>query len=497
MGIAKRISFLALGLATGLYASLVCADADGLLGMNAARPVSFRISAPTLTGLDTLGINTAGLLGMERVPMTPALVTHVAVIGSNAGLLALETVGMDTGDSAGSTGPSDSSGTSDPWAKLKLDDNPDHVGRKLGIGRLLPDVTIESGYNDNLVLESTQALGTFYTRVKPHTSYVVSDKTRKFVLDLLLDAGYFEASSKDNYLDHRWRAGFDYNPTSRIFASAFAEILNSHDGRGKGRAEGGIGVTQGSLDEWHQWGFGGKFAYGAPTARGRLEFEAGYLLKKYDTNRIDTFSRDREDKFGAARFFYRIRPKTSLVFEGQSTEHDYTRDVAGDPSLDGITTSFLTGITWQATYKTTGFAKIGYNFRTFDSDRRDTQTGLNWDVGVDWKPKSYSTVHLATSHALTETNGTGDAVNQSNILLSWKHDWKERFSTRLDLGYQNSTFEPDPREDNSYQMGVRADYAFRRWLDVGAGFRHQMLDSTDKLFNYDQNIIELTLDLTF
>jgi len=340
-------------------------------------------------------------------------------------------------------------------------------------------------------------LGTFYTRVIPHSSYVISDKTRKLVLDLLIDAGYFASSSKDNYIDNRWRAGFDYDPTSRIFASAFAEYLNSHDGRGTGRAEGGAGVTQDSLDKWHQWGLGGKFVYGAPTARGRLEFEAGYLLKKYDTNREFTFARDREDVFGSARFFYRIRPKTSLVFEGQSTEYDYTRDLAGTPSLDGIGTSFLTGVTWQATYKTTGFAKIGYNFRTFDSDRRDTQKGLDWDVGVDWKPKSYSTVRLETSQSLAETNGTGDAINQSNLLLSWKHYWKDRFSTSLELGYQSSTFEPDTREDTGYQTVVGADYAFRRWLNIGADFRHQTLDSTDETFVYDQNIFELTLDLTF
>ena len=326
---------------------------------------------------------------------------------------------------------------------------------------------------------------------------MISDKTRKLVLDFLLDAGYFEASTKDNYLDHRWRANFDYNPTSRVFASAFTEYLSSHDGRGKGRAEGGTGITQASQDEWHQWGIGGKFDYGAPTARGRLEFETGYLNKRYDTNRAFTFSRDRDDYYGAARFFYRIRPKTSLVFEGRTTAFDYTTDAAGVPSLDGIDTVLLTGVTWQATYKTTGFAKIGYNFRTFASDQRDTQSGLDWDVGVDWKPRSYSTVRLETSKSITETNGTGDAINSSNILLSWEHQWQDRFSTRLNFGYQNSTFEPATREDNTYLMGASANYAFRRWLSLGAGFRHQTSDSTDKKFGFDQNVLEMTLGLTF
>ena len=496
MGISVRLSVLILGLATGLNAPPVCADADGLLGMHAVSPVSLRISSTNLAGLDTLSLNTVGLLGMDRISMIPALVTQMAIIGADAGLVQLGAVGIGT-DSAGGTGPSRSSTASDPWAKLKLDDDPEHIGRRIGLGRILPDITLESGYNDNYTLENNQPIGTFYTRVMPHSSYVVADKTRKLVLDLLGDAGYFAASSKDNYIDSRWRVGFDYDPTIRIFASSFAEYQNSHDARGTGRAEGGTGVTQTSLDKWHQWGLGGNFFYGAPTARGRLEFEAGYLLKKYDTNRKFTFGRDREDVFGTARFFYRIRPKTTLVFEGDSTELDYTYDVPGTPSLDGIDTKFLTGITWQATYKTTGFAKIGYNFRTFDSDQRDIQKGLSWNVGVDWKPKSYSTVHLETSQEFIETNGTGDATNQSAVLLSWKHYWKDRFSTSLEFGYQNSTFKPDTRIDNGYQSVVQADYAFRRWLNIGASYRHQTLDSTDITFDYDQNVFEVKLDLTF
>ena len=46
-------------------------------------------------------------------------------------------------------------------------------------------------------------------------------------------------------------------------------------------------------------------------------------------------------------------------------------------------------------------------------------------------------------------------------------------------------------------MGVRADYAFRRWLNLGAGFRHSNIDSTDATFGSDQNIVEINLDLIF
>ena len=492
MGATRHSSLLTLGLATGLSAS-VCAY-DGMMGLTAMTPVGNRISDTNLTALDAGSLYSAGLMDMHPVAMSPALISGMTLTGTHAGLVAADTVGIGTEG----VGVDSGTGTSDLWTKIKLDKNPDVVGRHIGPGRLLPDVTVDFGYNDNLTFENNESIGSYYTGVSPHLGYVLSGRTRKLALDYFLNARYFEGTGgKDDYVDNRVVASFDYNPTRRIFASAFAEYKDSHDGRGQGRAEAGAGITQTSLDEWHLWGMGGKFTYGAPTARGRLEFDAAYVNKRYDTNRLFTFTRDLDDFATAGRFFYRVRPKTSLVFEGRNTAHDYARDEVGTPSLDGMTTTFLTGVTWQATYKTTGFAKFGYNLRTFDSEQRDNQGGLSWNVGVDWKPKSYSTVHLATAQSFAETNGTGDAINQRNILASWHHYWRDRFSTRLDMGYQTSTFDPDNREDTSYLMGARADYAFRRWMNLGAGFRHSTTSSSDDEFDYEQNIFEIKVDLIF
>jgi hypothetical protein len=293
------------------------------------------------------------------------------------------------------------------------------------------------------------------------------------------------------------RASFDYNPTSRIFASIDGEYLDTHDDRGTGRAAGGAGITQTSLDEWHQWGMGGKFTYGAQTARGRLEFEGKYLNKVYDTNRLFTFTRDKEELTGIGRFFYRIRPKTSLLFEGQMTEHDYREDAVGEPSLDGNTFRLLTGVTWLATFKTTGYAKVGYTFKTFDSARRQDTGAPAWEMGVDWRPKSYSKVHFATAQEYAESDGTGDAIETTRMLMSWEHAWRERFKTTLDFGYLVNTMTASSREDTGYLMGARAEYAFRRWLNLGADFRHATVDSNDAVFNSDQNIFELTVNLVF
>ncbi|MEE9551476.1 MAG: hypothetical protein V3V89_00375, partial [Gammaproteobacteria bacterium] len=137
------------------------------------------------------------------------------------------------------------------------------IGLDVGPGRLALSLSTALGFDDNLTLVDTNKESSFVTVISPHVAYVMSDKTRKFVLDYLIEAGFYEASSVDDYVDNRIRAVFDYHPTSRIFTGIQAEFLNSQDGRGRGRAEGGLGITQTSPDEWHHFGIGGKFAYGA------------------------------------------------------------------------------------------------------------------------------------------------------------------------------------------------------------------------------------------
>ena len=190
-------------------------------------------------------------------------------------------------------------------------------------------------------------------------------------------------------------------------------------------------------------------------------------------------------------------PKTRLLFEGRIRDNSYDNLVFGLPSLDSTDTQFLLGATWQRTYKTTGFFKVGYIQKNFDSDLRDDDSGLTWQSGIDWKPKTYSTVHLETTKTFNETNGDGDSIDASYYLLNWKHAWKTRFTTNINLAYQNQTFNNDPRDDDYYQAGISANYDFRRWLSISAGYRYLNLNSTDDTFDYDQNIFEITADFTF
>ena len=388
-------------------------------------------------------------------------------------------------------------GQTDPSSSFSRDETFDQEGHDIGPGRLIPGMKLKLLYTDNVTRTDTGTTDSFGTVVSPRVAYIISDYTKNFIIDYTIEQGLYISSTDDNYLDHYIRSGFSYQPTARIFSEINADLKFVHDARGTGRAEAVGAVTQDSIDKWHQWGLNGRFAYGRPNAIGRLELEADYFQKRYDTNRAFTASRDRDALSGQARFNYRVRPKTFLSIEGKATDNSYKFIPAGTASLDSIDTTYLAGVRWEATFKTTGFAKIGYNFKNFESDQRNDTSGLAWEMGVDWRPKTYSTVRLETSQRFDETNGTGDAIDQTFYLVNWEHFWLPRFSTRMNAGYQNQTFDPTTREDDFYNVGISANYDFRRWLAVSASYDYSILNSNVNTFDYQENRFELTFEAEF
>jgi hypothetical protein len=334
-------------------------------------------------------------------------------------------------------------------------------GIMLGIGHVYPELELRTLYDDNLLRAPGRELQTLIG------------------------------------IDNRLRAEYEYTPTSRISAAVRGEYLDTHDPRGTGRSEGVVGtIVETDPDEWHHWAIEANAAYGAKTAKGRIEADIGYTGKTYDNNRGVTYVRDRDDTYGAARLYYGIRPKTDVVLEARATEFNYDRSAPGSASLDSLGTTLLAGVTWDATFKTTGYAKIGLIDKDFDSSRRKDDDDFAWEMGVVWNPRTYSSFTLETSSGYLETNGTGDLISHDEINFGWNHQWRARLNTQVYFSYAEDTFGLDPREDELINAGALVNYEMRRWLKLGAGYMYDERDSNTNLFDYDRNLFEVSANIT-
>jgi len=374
-------------------------------------------------------------------------------------------------------------------------------GIEIGSGKIYPDLTIKTVHDDNLTSSAFNEVESFGLLVSPHLAYELKSHKKRFFIDSQLTSMTYEGSGVDDYVDLRFQSGYEYTPTKRTFVGIFGEYFKSHDGRGTGQSE-GVGDLVTTPDKWHHYRVEGNGRYGIERAKGRGELDIGYVSKEYDNHRTRTFVRDRDDTYANARFFYRIMPKTSLVMEGRITNFNYDQDAVGVASLDSNTYQALFGVTWRATFKTTGIAEIGYISKDFDSARRDNGDGLNWKVGVEWKPKTFSTFNFNTSREYEETDGFGDYIESDSIDASWNHQWHKlspKLSTLADVSYTENTFPGTltGREDDLLSLGVAVKYKMRRWLKMGGSYRYDDRDSTINLLSYDRNLFEAFATVLF
>ncbi len=368
------------------------------------------------------------------------------------------------------------------------------AGVPIGNGQLYPQLDIKLQHDDNLLRANTGEIDTFVSIFSPQLLYQIESNKSLMLFEYVMDTAEHFSSHNDDYVDNRARAEFEYEPTSRIFTAVRGEFVDTRDPRGTGASE-GAQVAILSPDFYHSFGVLGEMRYGAKTAKGRFEFDVGYKDKNYDTNRQTTFVRDRDDFYGSARFLYRILPKTNLLFETRAINFNYEQDAVGTAGLDSTTFKYLAGVTWDATYKTTGYAKLGLIEKKFDSSARADGDALLWELGVEWQPRTYSTFSLSTQRDFTETNGIGDFIEENSVNAGWKHEWPGNLISSINYTFSRNDY-ASLREDDKNTLSLKLDYKMRRWFTVGVGYTYDERDSNNSNFNYERNIFELTAVIT-
>ncbi len=358
-----------------------------------------------------------------------------------------------------------------------------------------PSVTVTLSHDDNQYNAANNEEGSWITVISPGVRFKGERGRYDFAVEYGLDVGRYDNDSTDNYEDQRLAGEFNVGFSQRSRLNLNAEYLDTHDDRGTGRSE-GAGAPAGDPDEWHSYGLGGLYSYGAKGAKGRLEVEAGFLSKEYDNNRAVTYTRDRDNADLGATFYYQIMPKTALLFQAANTDIDYDQDAPGTASLDSDEWRYLVGATWEATFQTTGTVKVGRLRKDFNDGAREDFSGSSWELGMQWRPLSYSSVDIISSKKTGETDGSGDYILTKDLSVSWTHGWFKRFSTTANIYGSEASYGASAREDDTLSYGLSADYQMRRWLSFGASYTRTEKDSNTNTFDYDKNIFLLSVTAT-
>lgn len=372
-----------------------------------------------------------------------------------------------------------------------------------------PEVDLTFKSNDNIY--SQPASGTRksanITVLAPKIKLEAKDGPHTFDATYRVEHGSYNGVSSANYTDQALGANANWVFSGRAGLKLSAEYMLGHDDQG---AVPGT-ATHANPDKYHQTTFNVLGGYGAEGAQGRIELEGGTVSKRYDNFRFttanpalpDNTKRDRDDAKIGATFYWRVAPKTQLLFQAVQTKYDYTQANApatapAGTQLDSTERKYNFGVTWEAAAKTTGIFKVGHTKKDFDSSSLADFSGSGWEAQIKWSPLTYSSVDFTTGRSPSEST-LGSASMDSRYGINWNHAWNSRLSTvasynQTDSDTKNTTAAANIQSDKTKAYGLKLNYQWLRTVKVGMGYDRTDKTSTSATSAYKRDIWSLFLN---
>jgi polysaccharide biosynthesis protein VpsM len=367
----------------------------------------------------------------------------------------------------------------------------DAASVEFGSFDLTPTVDVGFRYDDNVTRSNTNEITSWSQIISPQLVLLNSFGSSQVRLGYRLRNERFFSSQADNYTDHFFNAAVEYELNARHRLDVGINYTDGHEDRGTGFSIGNAEAIA-SPDQFKQGEFDLLYSYGAFNADGRLEANFNITNRDYDLNTPLYMARDRIFTTLGGAFFYRIGAATDATFDIIYTDVNYKFDLDSASPLDSQQISYLVGLKWEATAQTSGFAKVGYQEKDFDSALREDFDGIDWAAGVVWEPVEYSTVEFTTRNDTNETNGEGNFIKGRNYKVEWRHEWLERVRSTASYTwgtdrYEGQTVSADVREDDLVRFKTSLFYQFRRWMNIEVGYIYDQRDSNRTNIEYDRN----------
>jgi len=350
-----------------------------------------------------------------------------------------------------------------------------------------PSATLAVGHNDNVGGDSTNEQSSKIVVLRPEVLAELKRRGDRYTLSYSGNYGHYTSSSDDDFNHHDiWLAGDNYFTTRARLGWGVGYQWRT-DARGSTDRAGGNDEP----DKWRAPVARLRAIYGAPGAIGRLELESSWMQKRYTNNRLSTRGSDVDISMLAGRFFYRVMPKTSLVFEARNTWSDY---VLTTSTNDNSYLKLLVGARWEMTAKTTGDIRVGRAYKNYDSStRRDPRAGT-WEAGIEWSPLTYSVFRLETGQDISDSTGVGNFTESRSHNLIWNHNWASYITSSVNAGLVKTDYDGVARNDTTKNYGVsffrELGYNYR----AGVNWSRTKRDSTQNNLDFKRDVFMLTLE---
>lgn len=373
-----------------------------------------------------------------------------------------------------------------------------------------PEGTVTVKRNNNIYSRPSGEKSDTITVFAPSLKLEAKDGPHTYDITARVEDGHYSNATSADYTDYGLTANAAWVFSGRSGLKLTVGYLDGHDEQG---AVPGAGFHT-KPDDWHETSFLGLAGYGAPGAQGRVEVDFGLISKEYDNFKRDAFGdpdnmkRDYDTARLGGTFFWRVMPKTQLLFRVARADYDYDQQSftyvglgpnAGQrwTTLDSTETTYQVGVTWEAAAKTTGIFRIGTTKKDYSKSNLDDTSDISWNATVRWSPLTYSIFEFTTAQTPNESN-IGNSSLDANFGVNWNHAWNSRLSSTVAYNYTESDYQSNPgiaeQKDKTDVLNLKLNYRWTRNIKVGAGYEYTDRSSNNPGSEFKRDIFSIFLN---
>ncbi|MFF7706682.1 outer membrane beta-barrel protein [Pseudomonas sp. NPDC007930] len=356
---------------------------------------------------------------------------------------------------------------------------------ELGPVDFTPTLEVGERYDDNFRALDRDKDSAWITSIKPTFLFTRESRNSAYQLEYSADSQTYLGASNANHIDHDavGRAAWAFDSRNRLDAS-----LNYR--RAEETAD---TASPDENDKYTQRGGRLKYAFGALSAANQLELATSYQQTRYRNGGGLNDDKDRNTSVVTGTWFHRIGGSTRGLVEASYGDYDYLDDNLRNSKSQRL----LVGIDRDVSAKLSGTARVGYERKDFDSSASNDYGSGTWEVGMDYKPRTYSVFSVNLRRSFDEGDDGASTVHVTSSRLGWRHTWSAFFAT--DVSYRHASRDylgTGGREDRLNVAGAELIYTATRWADVTLGYQRWDNDSNVNTEDYTRNIYLLSLKLS-
>lgn len=305
----------------------------------------------------------------------------------------------------------------------------------LGPVEMTPMASFGVGYDDNVYRDSTTEgladKGSAVYQLDASAAFKAQRGLSTYETTLAAKNMSFSSESDANYIDYGLTGKIFEDINSRNRLTADFDFGRYHDAGSTIN-----GATDKEAPEYTRTQGGLTYGFGSKEAMFRVDLFGDYNKQKYqETNGTVEGNNRKTTEYGATAY-YRFMPKTDALVEIKNRELNYTS--SDQDGYDVI--SYLVGLNWEATGKTSGYAKVGRRERDSKVANVDKDSSTGWEVGVSYMPVDHSVFQLSTSRDYGFDAENPSITNQlftdgSTYSLNWMHQWAAKISTNANYSF--------------------------------------------------------------